>query len=96
VTTNNITDGSTRTATYVAPGHTLIEAFTTAPPLHWVRFEGINTADTTKPMVVDIYRTRLKMPSELSLVGDTLSSLSVTGRILYDSASTRYLGIRVL
>ena len=91
---STIPDGTTLNATYVTKDQYQIDPFTTAPPLWWLRFEGMNSANSSVPMVIDLYRVRIRPPEELDLIGDTLAPLSLTGRILYDT--NRWLRITKL
>lgn len=83
--TSTIPDGTTLLASYVAKDQDQIEPYTTAPPLWWLRFEGMNSANSNTPVVIDLYRTRIRPPEELQIIGDDLTALSLTGRILYDT-----------
>lgn len=52
----------------------------------WVRFEGLNTADGNKPVLVELYRVRLDPAKELALINDDLLKLELTGSALYDAS----------
>jgi hypothetical protein len=100
--TSAIPDNTTLTANYLAKAQSHIGAFTTAPPYHWVRFEGVNTADNNSPVVIDIPKTRIRPAEDLPLIGDDLSRLAISGRIFYSVTGTppnevgEYLRIRML
>jgi len=70
-------------ASYSFAAHDKVSAFTIAPPVNWVRFEGTNSVNNT-PVVVDIFKVRVAPIDGLSLLSDNLSVLSLRGRILHD------------
>lgn len=58
--------------------------FTTAQPEVWLRFEGLNTADSNKGVLVELYRCALSPLTELALINDELAVLDMSGSVLYD------------
>ncbi len=62
-----------------------INMFTQPLPEVWLRFEGINTADSNKGILVELYRAALSPASNLALITDELASLDLSGSVLYDS-----------
>ncbi|MCE5420256.1 MAG: hypothetical protein JJ713_05665 [Acidithiobacillus sp.] len=58
--------------------------FKSAMPELWLRFDGINTADANKPVIVDLYRVAINPTKDLSLIGDDLQKFELTGRVLAD------------
>ena len=50
----------------------------------WLRFEGLNTANELKPVLVELYKVSLDPLSELALIGDNLTKLTLSGAALYD------------
>ncbi len=71
---------------YTFETHDNIEGVTSsAAPERWVRFEGMNTADTDKPVVIDIYKMSIKPLAELALINEELSEMAVEGSALSDT-----------
>lgn len=58
--------------------------FKSAQPEVWLRFDGINTADGNKPVIVDLYRVAINPTRDLSLVSDELQQFELTGKVLAD------------
>jgi hypothetical protein len=56
-----------------------------APPLRWGRFHGLNTADSDKPFVVDVYKMSMQPLAELALINDELAQMDVEARVLSDA-----------
>lgn len=101
-TTSTITEAQTIKATYTHGGYSTLATFTTAPPFYWLRFEGLNTAASDSPVVVDVFKTRISPPDMMPLIGDTVTALTLKGSIFYDedraadSLSGAYFRVRML
>lgn len=59
--------------------------FKSAKPELWLRFDGINTADNNKPVVVDLYRVAINPTKDFSLISDDLQRFELSGRVLADT-----------
>ncbi|MCM2480203.1 hypothetical protein [Serpentinimonas maccroryi] len=64
--------------------------FRSAAPEVWLRFDGINTADRNRPVLLDLYRVAINPLEELSLISDELLRMDLSGRVLADA--TKPLG----
>lgn len=58
--------------------------FQAASPDRWLRFEGLNTADILKPVLVELYKVSFDPLAELMLISDDLTKMTLTGGALYD------------
>ena len=58
--------------------------FTQPLPERWVRFEGLNTADANKEVVIDLYRVAINPTRELSVIGTELMKFELAGQVLAD------------
>jgi hypothetical protein len=58
--------------------------FKSARPEVWMRFDGLNTADGNKRVIVDLYRVVLNPSKDFSLIGDELQKFDLSGRVLAD------------
>ena len=67
---------------YGAAQHTAM--FTQPLPERWVRFEGLNTANGNREVVIDLYRVSINPTRELSLISDELMRFELSGRVLAD------------
>lgn len=91
-------DGTVFTAVYDSAAYDKVNGFTTAPPILWVRFEGLNMVSNASPVVVDIFKVRMQPIDAISLIGDALTSISLKGRVMLDRdpnnpASKRFMQI---
>jgi hypothetical protein len=79
---------------YTYAAHDNVVMFNAAPAERWLRFEGINTADGDKPVLVELYRVLLDPLKELALISDDIGALNLSGSVLYDDkkVSDSYLG----
>lgn len=58
--------------------------FQAAAPDRWLRFEGLNTADALKPVLIELYKVSLDPLAELALISDELAKFPLSGAALYD------------
>lgn len=58
--------------------------FTQALPERWIRFEGLNTADGNREVVIDLYRVAINPAKELSIITDELLKFELSGQVLAD------------
>lgn len=68
-----------------------------AAPERWIRFEGLNTADNDKPVIIDIYKMSIKPLAELALINEELAEMAVEGGALSDAtraAGSKYFTIK--
>jgi hypothetical protein len=72
-------------ANYVIESYTKLSAGVFAPPFLWLRFNGLNTAEDVKPVIIDIYKVRYDPIEAFSLIQESdIARLIVNGRIFYD------------
>jgi hypothetical protein len=62
--------------------------FKSGQPEVWLRFDGLNTADSNKRVIVDLYRVVLNPSKDFSLVGDEIQRFELTGRVLADTTKS--------
>jgi hypothetical protein len=77
--------GDAVTVDYTYASQTTVDALTQAATEKYVRFEGLNTADSNKAVVVEIFRMLTDPLKELSLIGDKIQEFSLQGSVLADS-----------
>ena len=58
--------------------------FTRPLPERWIRFEGLNTADANREVVIDLYRVAINPAKELSIITDDLLKFELSGQVLAD------------
>ena len=74
----------------------VLDALTTAAPERWLRFEGLNTAKSNEPVIVNVFRFGLSPLEELALINEEISQMGVTGNALSDetrSSGSKYFNI---
>ncbi|WLQ14286.1 hypothetical protein O5O45_31705 [Hahella aquimaris] len=59
--------------------------FTQPLPERWIRFEGLNTADGNREVVIDLYRVAINPAKELSIITDELMKFELSGQVLADT-----------
>lgn len=59
--------------------------FTQPLPERWVRFEGLNTADGNREVVIDLYRVAINPAKELSVITNELMKFELSGQVLADT-----------
>lgn len=59
--------------------------FTQPLPERWVRFEGLNTADGNREVVIDLYRVAINPARELSIITEELLKFELSGQVLADT-----------
>lgn len=59
--------------------------FTQPLPERWVRFEGLNTADSNREVVIDLYRVAINPAKELSMITEDLLKFELSGQVLADT-----------
>ena len=65
-----------------------VEAMTSTAIVLELHFEGLNEANSGKPVIVDIYRAQLSPAKALSLLGDKFADLTVDAEVLIDATKT--------
>lgn len=71
-------------ADYTYAQVTHVNLFTQAQPQVWLRFEGLNSADANKPVLVELYKCAPNPLNELSLIGEEIARMQLEGSALYD------------
>ncbi len=77
-----VTDAITASYSYGAANVTAM--FTQPLPERWVRFEGLNTADANKEVVIDLYRVAINPAKDLSVISNELMKFELSGQVLAD------------
>jgi len=62
--------------------------FKSAQPEVWLRFDGLNTADSNTRVIVDLYRVVLNPTKDFSLIGDDIQKFELSGRVLADTTKS--------
>lgn len=87
-TATGCVDADALTVSYKYDAQETIDAFTAPDTDVWVRFEGMNTADGNKAVVVDIFRFSANPLKELVLINDKLGTITLEGSAMTDLTKT--------
>lgn len=71
-------------ADYNFAGQELVDALETSPFTKWMRFEGLNTADEFRPVIIDVPKFTADPLRELAMIGDAIGQFLLEGNILAD------------
>lgn len=80
-----IVDGDAVTIDYTYAAQQHIQPMTQAAPEKFLRFEGLNTAEDNKPVVVEIFRWAPDPLKTLDLINENLAAMNTEASILMDT-----------
>lgn len=72
--------------TYAAQQH--VEPLTLGAPEKFIRFEGLNTAEELKPVIVEVFRFLTDPLKELALINDNVAGFQLEASALMDTRRT--------
>lgn len=87
-TATGLADADAVTVDYAHGIQAVIEALTTSANELELVFEGLNEADSGKPVIVDIWRVSQGVTKSLALLTGKFGALEVTGAVLMDPTKT--------
>ena len=98
--TAGLVDDDDLTIAYDYEAQAQVDSLTTGAVARLLRFEGLNTADSNKPVVVEAFKCQFDPAKVLSLISDeTVQSFELEGSILADLTRTtgsKYFRERIL
>lgn len=83
-----MTDAQSLKVDYTFASYHTVEAMTTGSVILELHFEGLNEANSNKPVIVDVYRVQLSPTKALSLLGDKFADLQIDAEVLKDPTKT--------
>jgi len=83
-----ITNGQALKVDYTYAAYDKVEAMTSSSILLELHFEGLNEANSGKPVIVDIYKAQLSPTKALSLLGDKFADLEIEAEVLADTSKS--------
>lgn len=83
-----IADAASLKVDYTYAAYDKVEAMTSSAITLELHFEGLNEANSGKPVIVDVYRAQLSPTKALSLLGDKFADLAVEAEVLADTSKT--------
>lgn len=72
-------------ATYTYLAEDVVPMFRQAPVERFLRFVGLNTANSDKPVIVELYRVIFDPAGNIDLINDEFAQFELEGSVLYDS-----------
>lgn len=72
-------------AAYSYATRTSIKMLTEGFVDRWIRFNGLNTVDTNRAVVVDLYKVNFDPIAQMDLISDDIGKMELSGGALYDS-----------
>lgn len=87
-TGGTMTDAQALKVDYTFASYHKVEAMTTGAITLELHFDGLNEANSNKPVIVDIYRAQLSPTKALSLLGDKFADLQIDAEVLKDPTKT--------
>jgi hypothetical protein len=64
---------------------TNVNMFTAGFTDRWVKFDGLNTVDSNKPCLIELYKVNFDPVAQLDLINDDIMKFELSGGALYDS-----------
>lgn len=84
----SVANNTSVTVDYTALADNLIEGLTTGATTVRFVFDGLNEADSGKPVVIEAYKVQLSPSKNLDLIGDKFGELQLSGTVLKDETKT--------
>ncbi len=81
-------EGQALAVDYVYADQYLMDALTTGAQEKFMRFEGLNTADTNAPVVIEVFKFSVDPLKELAMISDTVQQFVLEGNVLADPLRT--------
>lgn len=82
---SSISDDSVVEANYTFGQYDDVKSYTRDNIDYWLRFDGLNSADDNRSIVVDICRIRLMPPASIDLIGEEIAQLECEFGALYQA-----------
>lgn len=82
---STIIDGQDVVIDYTRAAQQHVEPLMTSTPERFLRFEGLNTAEDLKPVIVEVFRFSTDPLKELDLINDNLSNFTLDASALMDT-----------
>lgn len=88
ILTGSITDGLAIEVDYTSLTHDTIEALVDSANEYTLIFDGLNEADSGKPVTIELHKVKFTPASEMILIGDDYANLSLEADVLADDTIT--------
>lgn len=81
-------EGQALAVDYTYADQYLMDALVTGAQEKFLRFEGLNTADTNSPVVIEVFKFSVDPLKELAMISDTVQQFVLEGNVLADPLRT--------
>lgn len=88
IDTGAIANNTDIKVSYSYAAYNKVEAMTQGAIVLELHFEGLNEANSGKPVILDIFRAQLSPTKALSLLGDKFADLEIEAEVLKDGTKT--------
>ena len=88
IDTGAILDAQSLKVDYTFAAYSKVEGMTTGAVTLELHFEGLNEANSDKPVILDVWRAQLSPTKALALLGDKFSEIDVEAEVLKDPSKT--------
>ncbi len=85
ITILDISKGTRIEVDYTAAASNIVPMFKDVMPERYLRFVGLNTANSNKVVTVELYRVAFDPANTFDLINDELAQFELSGSVLYDS-----------
>jgi hypothetical protein len=92
-------DGIALEVDYSYADQNQVEALTKGSQEKFMRFEGLNTADTNQPVIIEVFKFSVDPLKELAMISDTVQQFVLEGNVLADplrTSGSKYFRERLL
>jgi hypothetical protein len=87
--TSTIDDADPVLANYTCGSSEVVYAFNSAPTDKYLFFDGLNTVDTKKPVIVELFKCSIDPAAQTALIADDLINLELSMTVLYDTLNDK-------
>ena len=85
ITILSVSKGTRIEVDYTPAASTVVPIFKDVSKERYIRFVGLNTANSNTPVTVELYRVAFDPASTIDLINDELAQFELAGSVLYDS-----------
>jgi hypothetical protein len=85
ITILSISKGTRIEVDYTAAASNIVPMFKDVMPERYLRFVGLNTANSNKVVTVELYRVAFDPANTFDLINDEIAQFELSGSVLYDS-----------
>jgi hypothetical protein len=85
ITILSVSKGTRIEVDYTYAATNIVPMFKDTQKERWIKFVGLNTANSNKVVTVELYRVVFDPANTFDLINDEIAQFELTGSVLYDS-----------